>query len=161
MENYYQILGVQENTPIDEIKKKYRKLAMEHHPDKGGDEEKFKKISEAYDILSDDNKRAQYDNQRRNPFGNMGGGHNPFEDLFNRFNNRNQTRQTVPDKIIDIEVGVLDSFNSAETEFNYERKHGCNSCNGVSCVRRPKTGVCFIVWILCKVGACCRHQKIA
>jgi molecular chaperone DnaJ len=130
MENYYEILGVQENTPMEEIKKNYRKLAMEHHPDKGGDEEKFKKISEAYDVLSDDNKRAQYDNHRKNPFGNMGGGFNPFEDLFNKFNNRNPTRQTVPDKIIDIEVGVLDSFNSAETEFVYERKQGCNSCNG-------------------------------
>ena len=77
MENLYEILGVNENATSDEIKKTYRKLAMEHHPDKGGDEEKFKKISEAYDTLGDDNKRGQYDNQRKNPFGNM------FDDFFN------------------------------------------------------------------------------
>jgi len=130
MENYYEVLGVNENVSNDELKKVYRKLAMEHHPDKGGDEERFKKISEAYDILGDDNKRAQYDNQRKNPFAHMGGGHNPFEDFFNRFGNRNQQRQAAPDKVIDVELTVLDSFNSVEKEIEYERKDNCNSCNG-------------------------------
>jgi molecular chaperone DnaJ len=130
MENYYEILGVNENTPAEEIKKVYRKLAMEHHPDKGGDEEKFKKISEAYDVLSDDNKRMNYDNQRKNPFGNMNGGHNPFEDLFNRFNNRASQGPSVPDKMIDIEIGVLESFNASEKEFEYNRNQSCNVCNG-------------------------------
>jgi molecular chaperone DnaJ len=130
MENYYEVLGVNENATSDEIKKSYRKLAMEHHPDKGGNEEKFKKISEAYEVIGDENKRIQYDNQRKNPFGNMNGGFNPFEDLFNNFSNRNQTRQTAPDKIVDIEIGVLDSFNSNEKEFTIERKHKCDTCNG-------------------------------
>jgi len=130
MENYYEILGVDENAPIDEIKKTYRKLAMEHHPDKGGDEEKFKKISQAYETLGDENKRANYDNQRKNPFANMGGGFNPFEDMFNEFTNRTHTRQTVPDKIIDINIGVLETYNSMEKEFEYERNHNCDSCNG-------------------------------
>jgi molecular chaperone DnaJ len=130
MENYYEILGIKEDTTSDEIKKVYRKLAMEHHPDKGGDEEKFKKISEAYDILGDDNKRSNYDYQRKNPFNGMNGGFNPFEDLFNRYNNRNQTKQTVPDKIVDFEIGVLDAYNMTEVEINYERKQGCESCKG-------------------------------
>ena len=56
MENLYDILSVNETATQDEIKKSYRKLAMEHHPDKGGSEEKFKKISEAYETLSDENK---------------------------------------------------------------------------------------------------------
>ena len=68
MEDFYQILGVNETASQDEIKKAYRKLAVEHHPDKGGDENKFKKISEAYDTIGDENKRSQYDNQKRNPF---------------------------------------------------------------------------------------------
>lgn len=62
MKDYYKILGVSKNASKDEIKKAYRKLAHEHHPDKkGGDEKKFKEINEAYQVLSDDKKRAQYD----------------------------------------------------------------------------------------------------
>jgi len=100
MEDFYQILGVNQNATQDEIKKTYRKLAVEHHPDKGGDENKFKKISEAYDTIGDENKRSQYDNQKRNPFANMGGGggFNPFEDMFNQMHT--QRRRAVPDKVI-------------------------------------------------------------
>ena len=90
MENFYQTLGVNENATQDEIKKAYRKLAVEHHPDKGGNEDTFKKISEAYDTIGDDNKRRQYDSQKSNPFSNMGGGFNPFEDMFqNHFHHPN------------------------------------------------------------------------
>ena len=73
-ENFYQVLGVDEKATQEEIKKSYRKMAIEHHPDKGGNEETFKKISEAYDTLGDENKRRQYDNQKNNPFGGFGGG---------------------------------------------------------------------------------------
>ena len=55
--NPYSELGVGKTAEIDEIKKQYRKLAREHHPDKGGNPEKFKKISEAYSILSDEKKK--------------------------------------------------------------------------------------------------------
>jgi len=68
-ENYYGVLGVDEKATQEDIKKAYRNLAKENHPDKGGDEEKFKKITEAYDTIGDANKRSQYDNQRSNPFG--------------------------------------------------------------------------------------------
>ena len=63
--DYYQILGVDKNASSDEIKKAYRKLAMEYHPDRNAGnaqaEEKFKEINEAYQVLSDDDKRAHYD----------------------------------------------------------------------------------------------------
>jgi DnaJ-class molecular chaperone len=59
--SYYEILGVNNNATSDEIKKAYRKLALEHHPDKGGNEDKFKNIQEAYQCLIDDDKRAHYD----------------------------------------------------------------------------------------------------
>ena len=59
--DYYEILGVGKETNKAEIKKAYKKLALKHHPDKGGDAEKFKEISEAYAVLSDDNKKGQYD----------------------------------------------------------------------------------------------------
>jgi len=59
--DYYQILGITRNASPEEIKKAYYKLAHKHHPDKGGDEKKFKEISEAYQVLSDKEKKAQYD----------------------------------------------------------------------------------------------------
>ena len=59
--NYYEVLGVPKSASQDEIKKAFHKLAHKHHPDKGGDEKKFKEINEAYQVLSDKQKRAQYD----------------------------------------------------------------------------------------------------
>ena len=91
--DFYAILGVDKKAAADEIKKKYRSLARELHPDKtkGDDalEEKFKAVSEAYDILSDSKKRAEYDEARslferggfRGPMGGQGGG-GDFSDLF-------------------------------------------------------------------------------
>ncbi len=60
-EDYYKILGVSKNASKEEIKKTYRKLAHKNHPDKGGDEAEFKKLNEAYQVLSDENKRKRYD----------------------------------------------------------------------------------------------------
>lgn len=61
MKNYYEILGLSNQATEADIKKAYRKLAKEHHPDRGGDELKFKEIQNAYDVLSDSQKRARYD----------------------------------------------------------------------------------------------------
>ena len=58
---YYDLLGVKKNATNDELKKAYRKKALKEHPDKGGDPEKFKDISKAYETLSDPQKRAAYD----------------------------------------------------------------------------------------------------
>lgn len=79
--DYYTILGVARDASADEIKRAYRKLAQQHHPDKGGNPEEFKAVSEAYSVLSDPDKRARYDQ-----FGtaDMGGGAGGFsyEDIF-------------------------------------------------------------------------------
>ena len=60
--NYYQTLGVSKTASADEIKRAYRKLASQHHPDRGGDTARFQEIQSAYDTLSDPEKRQQYDN---------------------------------------------------------------------------------------------------
>ena len=89
--DYYKTLGVSKNATADEIKKAYRKMARENHPDAGGDEEKFKDINEAYEVLSDEKKRQLYDrygtaDQNRVPYGwgggSAGGTTVSFEDLF-------------------------------------------------------------------------------
>lgn len=79
MKDYYKILGVEKNASEEEIKKAFRKLAHVHHPDKkGGDEAKFKEASEAYTVLSDKKKRAQYD-----AYGSAGPGAGGFQGGFN------------------------------------------------------------------------------
>lgn len=80
--DYYQTLGVNRNASQDEIKKAYRKLASKHHPDKGGDKQKFQEIEEAYRTLSDDQKRAEYDNPQPQ-FSHHFGGFDP-QDIFSQ-----------------------------------------------------------------------------
>ncbi len=75
--NYYDILGVKKTATADEIKKAFRKLARKHHPDVGGDEEKFKEINEAYETLSDTEKREQYDQYGQYFGGNAPQGRRP------------------------------------------------------------------------------------
>ena len=128
MSNFYETLGVNENATQDEIKKAYRKLAVKHHPDKGGSEETFKNISEAYDTLGDETKRVQYDNKRNNPFGDMGGGFDPFSDMFNMFTQGH--RRGAPDKVLHVNVGVLESFKGGDKEITYSREVMCESCTG-------------------------------
>lgn len=75
-ENYYKILGVSKGANQDEIKKAYRKLALKYHPDRGGGEEaakEFKKVNEAYQVLSDPQKRSQYDQFGKTDFSSAGG----------------------------------------------------------------------------------------
>ena len=128
--NYYDVLGVQEDSNQDTIKKAYRSLAKKHHPDKGGNSEMFKKVSEAYDVLGDESKRQNYDNQRRNPFGGMGGdGFNPFGDMFNMFGGQPK-RRGAPEKVIEINVTTIESYLASDKEINYNRKHMCGDCNG-------------------------------
>jgi DnaJ-class molecular chaperone len=83
--DHYNTLGVAKNATPDEIKKAYRKLASQHHPDKGGDKAKFQDIQAAYDTLSNPDKRQQYDNPMPQGFQQQGfpQGH-PFNDIFSQ-----------------------------------------------------------------------------
>ena len=95
--DYYKLLGVQRNATPEEIKKAYRKLAMQHHPDRGGDHNKFAEINSAYDVLSNSDKKTVYDNpqpQFNYNAQDFRGGQNPFGDMFNQAFNNRQSRQT-------------------------------------------------------------------
>ncbi len=86
--NYYDVLGVPTDASEADIKKAFRKLASQHHPDKGGDTDKFQQIQEAYEVLSDANTRHEYDHPPRQGFqGNFhGDGHHTFgDDIFAQF----------------------------------------------------------------------------
>ena len=86
MKNYYDILGVSEDASSDQIKKAFKEIAKKEHPDRGGDEARFKEANEAYDTLKNSQKRHDYDTMRK--FGaTQGGGQHPFfnEDIFGDF----------------------------------------------------------------------------
>ena len=81
---FYTRLGLTPNASESDIKKAYRKLAIKHHPDKGGNEDTFKKLTEAYEVLSNKDKREKYDNFGKDGLDNNGMNFNP-QDIFNQF----------------------------------------------------------------------------
>lgn len=111
--DYYETLGVDRSCSSKELKNAYRKLASKHHPDKGGDAEQFKKIQEAYDVLSDPQKKSQYDNP--NPFEGMQG--NPFGDMFGDI--FGQMRRN-PDARLSITISAQDAYFGRDIQFDSE-----------------------------------------
>jgi len=120
--DHYQTLGVAKTATTDEIKKAYRKLASKHHPDKGGDTAKFQEIQTAYDTLSDEAKRQEYDNPmpQGNPFGGFPGGFSfhtgggGFEDLFEMFNRQHQQQRRQQVFRTAINVSLFQAYQGGE-----------------------------------------------
>jgi molecular chaperone DnaJ len=144
--DYYEVLGVSRSADATAIKKTYRTLARKHHPDinrEDGAEERFKEINEAYDVLSDPERRATYDRFGHaadgmggaGPFGGFGGG-GGFGDLFESFFGGATTgrRQSAPARGHDLEVTVTIEFDEAvfgaETEVELTRLETCEACDG-------------------------------
>jgi molecular chaperone DnaJ len=133
MKDYYKILEVVENSTEEEIKKSYRTLSKKYHPDLNPDgADKFKEIAEAYEVLSDANKRAQYDQQRNNPYANT-----QFENLFSNMfgggfqqNFKQQRRKSAPDKIIRLQVTPIESYMGSQKLVQYSKENSCITCNG-------------------------------
>jgi curved DNA-binding protein len=129
--NYYDILGVNQNTSQDDIKKAYKKLAMQHHPDRGGDNKKFQEISQAYDTLSDTQKKSQYDAQL-NGFGDpfihiRSGGFPNFEDMFGfHFGQGFAGHQIRKNKDLTLKILVTfkQSYLGTQTEARYQTPSG-------------------------------------
>ena len=139
MTDYYQTLGVSENASPDESKKAYRTLANKHHPDKGGDQAKFKDISVAYDNLSDPQKKAEYDQKRMygdqpqfhfhtgnggfDPFAQMFGGGHPFGDIFGQMRGHPGQRRN-RDLNIQCQISLLESFTGKQVEASFKLPSG-------------------------------------
>jgi molecular chaperone DnaJ len=132
MKDYYKILGVEETATQDEIKKVYRKLSKQFHPDVNPEgEEKFKEIVEAYDHIGDENKRSEYDVKRKNPFASMGG--NPFDihSMFEQMMGQTrQQRQRAPDKVISLDISCIESYFGVKKEINILTNNRCKPCDG-------------------------------
>jgi curved DNA-binding protein len=132
--DYYQTLGVEKTASQDEIKKAYRKLAAKHHPDRGGDTATFQSIAQAYDTLSDPDKRAQYDSPQQgfDPFTQGGGqgwhdvssmfGGNPFEQFFRHAQQPNRRKNR--DLNIRVNVSFKQSYLGADLEASYQLPNG-------------------------------------
>jgi DnaJ-class molecular chaperone len=121
--DHYNTLGVSKTATPDEIKKSYRKLASQHHPDKGGDKAKFQDIQAAYDTLSSPEKRQQYDNPMPQGFHQQGGMPQGFEHIFgqmfgggNPFNPFGQQRQQPQQQVFrtTINISLEQAFNGGE-----------------------------------------------
>jgi molecular chaperone DnaJ len=132
--DYYEVLGVNKPSNSDEIKKAYRKLAKEHHPDKGGDESTFKEISEAYEVLSDNDKKARYDQ-----FGHIGDNRGNPDDMFNGFNDmfgqffrqRQQPIERVGENMtLTVKLTLEEIFQGVKKKYNYVRNVSCTDCSG-------------------------------
>lgn len=130
MKDYYKILEIEENASEDEIKKSFRNLSKKFHPDVNPNgAENFKEINEAYENLGDKNKKAIYDNKRKNPYADS-----PFENFFSQmFGQKPQNpfrRKQAPDKIVRISVSPIESYFGQEKKVIYLRDVHCDYCNG-------------------------------
>jgi len=121
--DYYSILGVPKNADESTIRKAYKKQSMQHHPDRGGNEEKFKQINEAYQTLKDPQKRAEYDNpQPQFNFNSSSfNGKNPFDDFFANFR---QQQPRNPNINIKVELNLREVFTGKKVLVTYRLRNG-------------------------------------
>ena len=119
MKDYYKILNIDKSATKEDIKKSYRKLSKKYHPDVNPNGEKmFKDITEAYEVLSNDNKRREYDNPK-----------DTFSDFFQQFTGGRRTT-TVPSKKLILKVSVEDIYFSKNKDVTYQVSNSCNTCGG-------------------------------
>lgn len=139
---YYEILGVPKTAGQDELKKAYRKAAMKNHPDKGGDPEKFKELAQAFEVLSDPEKREIYDqygeDALKEGMGGGGSGHSPF-DIFEQFfggggsfggSSRGYRQKKGEDVVHALKVSLEDLYNGTSKKLSLSRNVLCQKCKG-------------------------------
>ncbi len=158
--DYYEVLGVSKSASKDEIKKAYRKLSKKYHPDinkEPGADEKFKEVKEAYEVLSDDQKRSHYDQfghtDPNQGFGGFGGGDfggfGGFEDIFSTFFGGGGSRRrdpNAPRQGADLQYTMTLNFEDAvfgkETEIEIPREENCETCNGTGAKKGTQPETC-------------------
>ena len=145
--DYYEVLGVEKSATQSDLKNAFRRLARKYHPDRSTEpdaEDRFKEIQEAYAVLSDDQKRSQYDRfghagPQGSPFGGFGGGFNInlddilggdfFSSFFGGGSNRRRTRRG-SDILLRHSVDLVDVLNGSEQEVIIDLPEPCTSCDG-------------------------------
>ena len=170
--DYYEILGVKKDASVDEVKKAFRRLARKHHPDAGGSEDKFKELNEAYEVLSDAEKRAQYDQYGQYFGGNVppggagggwpGGGQSytysdvgDLGDIFGSvfggggFGASSSRQRTAPkrgrDLSYDLTLDFHEAFEGVSTKVEVQRAEKCSACKGSG----AKPGTSRTTWSTC------------
>ena len=159
--DYYEVLGVARNADENEIKGAFRRLARQYHPDvsqEAGAEDKFKEINEAYEVLSDEDKRARYDRfghagvNGAGGFGQgMGGfGFDDFGDIFEVFNSafggsQGGRRRGVArgrDRRADVTIDFVESVFGVEKEIEFQRLEVCDTCDGSGAAEGTRPSTC-------------------
>lgn len=148
----YEKLGVDRNSSLDDIKRAYKKLAIKHHPDKGGDEKVFQDISNAYSVLSDPKKKQQYDmTGSEQPQMNMPHPHDIFQHFFNMnrgsFHGNNSTNRQIKCKDIlhNYEITLEQAFTGLSRQVKIKMKtydltdcKECEQCQGIGIIKNIK-----------------------
>jgi molecular chaperone DnaJ len=165
MKDYYQVLGISKSASEEEIKKAFRTLAHKYHPDKkGGDEAKFKEVSEAYAVLSDKKKRAEYDTYGKTFSGGNAGGFNGFDfsnfaggfqgfadgqgaefdlgDIFGEFFGGGRRARRGRDISIDIELPFRDAVFGTERRVLISKVGACDTCGGTGAKKGTSKKTC-------------------
>lgn len=156
---YYEILKVSKSVGQDELKKAYKIAALKNHPDKGGDPEKFKELTQAYEVLSDPEKREIYDqygeDALKEGMGGGGAGHNPF-DIFEQFfggggfggggfggsSSRGRRQRRGEDVVHSLKVSLEDMYNGTSKKLSLSRNVLCTKCKGKGS-RSGASGRCY------------------
>lgn len=141
--DYYEILGISKNASEKDIKKAYRKLAIEHHPDKTKGDSKseslFKEINEAYQTLSDSEKKTKYDmygHDYANTNRQSNQNYNNMHDIFNMYRGFNTRQETGKPMSLNIKLDLEDIINGVTKKIKLNKKVHCNGCNATG----SKTG---------------------
>lgn len=159
--DYYNTLNIEKGASQDEIRKSYRKLAMKHHPDKGGDPEKFKEINEAFSVLNDPQKKERYDRYGTVGDGPGGPSGSPFGNPFDIFESFFRQSHRPPrdgskqhrDTMCDYAVSLEDAYNGKNVKINVTHNVRCDTCSGKGSSKDP------IICELCR-GTGQIHQEL-
>ena len=164
--DYYEVLGVSKSASADEIKKAYRKLALKYHPDKNPDdndaEEKFKEAAEAYDVLSNQDKKSRYDQFGHSGMsgagGFGGGGGMNMDDIFSNFHDvfsdmgfsgggRRRRRANRGSNLrIKVKLTLEEIANGARKKIKVNKYISCNTCNGSGAEGWSYEHLCTMPW---------------